>query len=172
MMVGYVHFDPARTGPVAPRGECIEILRRERCLRIEVDDGPRRPRLKRLLADIASGDLLIAPSIATLALSMRDLLLIADRLRAKFCGLRVVAEGIDTSVPAVWPVLEGLIAYEMGKTPRPANGSAPGRGRPRKVTAAQLAAAERALSGGVRSAVVAHHLGIHPTTLMRALKRG
>jgi DNA invertase Pin-like site-specific DNA recombinase len=59
-----------------------------------------RPELERALSLLSSGDVLVVYKIDRLARSLRDLVLIDDRLRAAGVGLRSLTEPIDSSTPA------------------------------------------------------------------------
>lgn len=57
----------------------------------------QRPQLQKLLARIKRGDVLVVWKLDRLARSLRDLLVIMDKLQAVGCGLRSLTEPIDTS---------------------------------------------------------------------------
>lgn len=173
MIVGYFrHIDQA--GAVAP----MALLRVERCLRIESDEPGRYDCRASLLADLAGGDVFVSPSIPHLAVSAVDLLGVVARVHRAGATMRLVAEGVDTSIAAARNALVAVAEYERGVMHarreagryQAALRAAP-VGRPRKLDEALLVTIRDELGNGQTYAAIARALGVHPTTIMRMLRR-
>lgn len=139
-----------------------------------------RPELNRLLDQLRAGDVVVVSRLDRLARSTRDLLEIAEQLKAVEAGLCSLHEPwADTTSPAgrmVLTVFAGIAEFERELIhERTQSGRRAARargvrfGRPAKLTGDQLLLAER-LSGEGRSIpVVAKLLKVHRATLYRAL---
>ena len=175
MIVGYFRqLDSDEENAASP----TVILRAARCLRMESEPPGSRQALTRLIADLANGDVLVSPSIELLAASVSDLIGIAQRIHRRGATLRLVAEQIDTSVPAARNVLAALAEYERralalrrqaGLREAELRGASPGR--PRKLDAKMAYAIRDQVAGGRTHASLAREIGVHPTTIMRLLER-
>lgn len=173
MIVGYFRrIDGA--GAPSPTA----LLRAERCLRIEADDAGEAHGRGRLLADLGKGDVLVAPSIAHLAASVTDLLAVVQRVHKVGATLRLVVEQIDTSIPAARNALVALAEYDRrqwnarrraGLYEAELRGAAVGR--PRKLDDVMLRTIRLELAEGRTYAAIARSLGVHPTTIMRMVRR-
>lgn len=141
----------------------------------------RRPELERLLDHLREGDVLTVTRLDRLARSVRDLLDIAERIQEAGAGLRSLAEPwADTTTPAgkmVLTVFGGIAEFERSlivERTRQGREAAQQRGvkfgpRP-KLSPAQLAHARQLLEGGTPMTEAANLLGVHRTTLYRALR--
>jgi len=176
MIIGYFRQLPDQ--PAQGGGSPAAILRAQRCLRIEVDEGATRSGLNRALAALGSDDVLVSPSIECMVASLRGLLMIVDQVHRKSATLRLVAEKIDTATPAARRILIALADYEcraaerkikVGRIEAVARGIRPGR--PRKLTAAHLEQVRAQLDLGRSFASLAREFGVHPTTVMRFAER-
>ena len=161
-----------------------ELLRLAGCSRIfaEKISGARRqrPELERLLDHLRAGDLVVVTRLDRLARSTRDLLEVAERIQDVGAGLKSLAEPwADTTTPAgrmVMTVFAGIAEFERSliiERTRTGRDAAKARGvkfgRPSALTDEQLALA-RELQGSKSMAEIARVLGVHRSTLYRALE--
>ena len=124
-----------------------------------------RPELTRLLDRLAPGDVLVVWKLDRLSRSLKDLLLILERISAAGAGFRSLTESIDTTVPAGRMMMQMLGAFaeyerEMVKERTQAGlkaARAQGRhgGRRPKFTQAQRAEILSMLAAGRSAAEVA-----------------
>ncbi len=140
-----------------------------------------RPELERLLDHLRTGDVVTVTRLDRLARSTRDLLDIAERIQAAGAGLRSLAEPwADTTSPAgrmVLTVFAGIAEFERSliiERTRSGRAAAKKRGvkfGPRPVlTSAQIEHARELIEQeGRRAQEVAELLGVHRSTLYRAL---
>lgn len=173
MIVGYYRRIEGEEG-----GAPAALLRAERCLRIETDPVGRDDARARLLADLGSGDVLVSPSIAHLAVSAGELLRVCARVHRQGATLRLAAEQIDTSIAAARNALLALAEFERrtlearrrtGRADAELRGARPGR--PAKLDAKMVRTIRDDLAAGRTYASIARGLGVHPTTVMRLLQR-
>lgn len=141
-----------------------------------------RPELARMLDHLRSGDVVIVTRLDRLARSTRDLLDIVDHLKMNGAGLRSLAEPwADTTTPAgrmVMTVFAGLAEFERSLIiDRTRRGREVAQARGVKfgpkptLTAAKIEQARELLDGGRTANEVSELLGVHRTTLFRALRR-
>ena len=143
----------------------------------------KRPELTRMLDHLRTGDVVTVTRLDRLARSTRDLLDIAEQLHAKDAGLRSLAEPwADTTSPAgrmVLTIFGGIAEFERSLiVERTRNGREAAKrrgvrfGPPPTLTAAQLAHARELIDRDDRPMKeVADLLGVHRTTLWRALQK-
>lgn len=143
----------------------------------------KRPELTRMLDHLRTGDVVTVTRLDRLARSTRDLLDIAEQLQAKDAGLRSLAEPwADTTSPAgrmVLTIFGGIAEFERSlivERTRSGREAAKRRGvrfgPPPTLTAAQLAHARELIERDERPMKeVADLLGVHRTTLWRALQK-
>ena len=163
-----------------------EALAAAGCSRIfaEKITGARRdrPELARLLDHLRPGDVVTVTRLDRLARSTRDLLDIAERIQAAGAGLRSLAEPwADTTSPAgrmVLTVFAGIAEFERSLIiDRTRNGREAAKARgvkfgPRPtLTPAQIEHAIELIQGGRTVKEAASLLGVHRSTLYRALER-
>jgi len=141
-----------------------------------------RPELARLLDHLRAGDVVVVARLDRLARSTRDLLEIAERIQAAGAGLRSLAEPwADTTTPAgrmVLTVFAGIAEFERSliiDRTRSGREAAKARGvkfgpRP-TLTPAQIAHALDLIEQGRTIRDVAALVGVHRSTLYRALER-
>ena len=175
MIVGYFRkIDSQEGGAESPTA----TLRAARCLRIESEPPGSREARRRLIADLANGDILVSPSIGHLAASIADLIAVARRIHARGATLRLVAEQVDTSIPAARNVLAALADHEgaalasrraVGLREASLRGAAPGR--PRKLDGGTALRVRDEIASGRTYAAIARDMGVHPTTIMRLAGR-
>lgn len=140
-----------------------------------------RPELGRLLDHLRIGDVVTVTRLDRLARSTRDLLEIAERIKDAGAGLRSMAEPwADTTTPAgrmVLTVFAGMADFERSLiVERTGAGRAAARARgvrfgPRPSLGAEQITHARELiqQAGKTVAEVARLLGVHRSTLYRAL---
>lgn len=143
----------------------------------------KRPELARMLDHLRAGDVVTVTRLDRLARSTRDLLDIAERIQAAGAGLRSLAEPwADTTTPAgrmVLTVFAGIAEFERSliiDRTRSGREAAKARGvkfgpRP-TLSPAQIAHARELIDQDGRTVKqVAELLGVHRSTLYRALER-
>jgi DNA invertase Pin-like site-specific DNA recombinase len=164
-----------------------DTLRECGCTRIfeEKISGVRRdrPELGRLLEHLRPGDVVTVTRLDRLARSTRDLLEIAEHIKAIGAGLRSLAEPwADTTTPAgrmILTVFAGMADFERSLiVERTSAGRVAAKARgvrfgPRPTLAAEQISHARQLIEQERKSVteVARLLGVHRATLYRALGR-
>jgi DNA invertase Pin-like site-specific DNA recombinase len=162
-----------RDGDSAPA-----VLRAERCLRVESEEVGRRDARTQLIAAMANGDVLVSPSIAHLAVSVSDLLRVVGAVHDRGATLRLVAEKVDTSVAGARNALVALADFnrrqlaerrQAGLRQAELDGGRPGR--PRKLDDSMVRSIRDEIEAGGTHAAAARALGVHPTTVMRLLRR-
>lgn len=177
-MGGYVIVGYFRRIDLGEASAPSAILRAERCLRIESEEVGRSELRRQLVASLANGDILVSPSIAHLAVSVVDLLGVAYRVHRVGATLRLAAEQIDTSIPAARNALVALAEYDrrlidqrrqVGRYDAELRGAVPGR--PRKLDDVLVHTIREDLAQGRTYASIARGLGVHPTTIMRLVRR-
>ena len=143
-----------------------------------------RPELVRLLDHLRPGDVVTVTRLDRLARSTRDLLDIAERIQAVGAGLRSLAEPwADTTTPAgrmVLTVFAGIAEFERSliiDRTRSGREAAKRRGvkfgPPPTLTPAQIEHAHALIEQEKRPVKdVAALLGVHRSTLYRALHKG
>lgn len=173
MIVGY-YRRIASTDGMAPTA----LLRAERCMRMESDDMGSSHQRSQLLRDLGKGDMLVSPSIPHLAASATDLLMVIHRVHRVGATLRLVAEQIDTTIPAARNALVALAEYDRRQLDaRRRTGRDEAQvlgglvGRPRKLDDRMLRTIRQDLADGRTYASIARTLGVHPTTVMRLVRR-
>ena len=139
-----------------------------------------RPELSRLLDHLRPGDVLTVTRLDRLARSTTDLLHIAERLKEINAGLRSLAvPWADTTSPAgrmVLTIFAGIADFErslIGERTSAGRAAAKAKGvrfGPKPVlTHEQITHARRLIDKGQSVSEVARLLGVHRTTLYRAL---
>ena len=138
-----------------------------------------RPQLARLIDQLRRDDVVTVTRLDRLARSTRDLLDIAERLQEAGTGLRSLAEPwADTTSPAgrmVLTVFAGIAEFERALiSERTGTGRIAAKargvrfGRPPKLTADQIALAQRLIGEGRSLRDAAKILNVHVSTLYRA----
>ena len=140
-----------------------------------------RPELARMLDQLRAGDVVVVSRLDRLARSTRDLLEIAEQLKEAEAGLRSLHEPwADTTSPAgrmVLTVFAGIAEFErelIHERTRSGRVAAKARGvrfgRPPKLTADQIALAQRLVDEGASVPEASKILNVHRATLYRALR--
>lgn len=137
-----------------------------------------RPELRKALAALNKGDVLIITRLDRLARSTRDLENIVHDIREKGAALRSLADAwLDTATPTgqlVLTVLGGIAQFERSLIrDRTSEGRARAKqagrrlGRPPKLTPHQCGEARRLQAEGQDNAEIARLLGVHRSTISR-----
>ena len=112
LLLGYARVSRAEGQELAPQVSALEAAG---CRRIHEEraSGGRwdRPELTRLLGRLAAGDVLVVWKLDRLSRSLKDLLLILERISAAGAGFRSLTESIDTTVPAGRMMMQMLGAF-------------------------------------------------------------
>ena len=178
VLIGYARVSRAEGQDLAPQVGALEVAGC-RHIREERASGGRwdRPELARLLDRLAPGDVLVVWKLDRLSRSLKDLLLILERIGAAGAGFRSLTETIDTTVPAGRMMMQMLGAFaeyerEMVKERTQAGlraARAQGRhgGRRPKFTQAQRAEILSMLAAGRPAAEVARLFQVHRATISR-----
>lgn len=178
VLIGYARVSRAEGQDLAPQ---IAALEAAGCRRIHEEraSGGRwnRPELTRLLDRLTPGDVLVVWKLDRLSRSLKDLLLILERIGAAGAGFRSLTEAINTTVPAGRMMMQMLGAFaeyerEMVKERTQAGlraARAQGRhgGRRPKFTQAQRAEILSMLAAGRPAAEVARLFQVHRATISR-----
>ena len=141
-----------------------------------------RSELAKMLDHLQPGNVVTVTRLDRLARSTRDLLDIAERIGHAEAGLRSLAEPwADTTTPAGRMVLTffaGVAEFERSLIhERTSAGRAAAKakgvrfGRPPALSAEQIAHARQLISEDKKPAEVARLLGVHRSTLYRAIER-
>jgi len=142
----------------------------------------RRPVYESVIAALQPGDVFVIWDLDRAFRSAKDALVELDQLRSRGVEIRIANLAIDTSTPygiLLYTFVSGLAEFERRLlSQRTREGLAAARkrgkrlGRPPKMTAAQVKAASRKLARKPSdTAAIAAHYGVHPWTLLRAIKR-
>lgn len=139
-----------------------------------------RPELERLLDHVRAGDVVTVTRLDRLARSTKGLLDVVDRLNQAGAGFRSLAEPwADTTSPAgkmVMTVMAGIAEFERSLIiERTQRGQKVARergvkfGAKPKLTPAEIRDAKAQIEAGQSVAAAARQLGVHRSTLYRAL---
>jgi DNA invertase Pin-like site-specific DNA recombinase len=141
-----------------------------------------RPELHKLLAQIRKGDVLVVWKLDRLSRSLRDLLMIMEKLQEGKAGFRSLTEAVDTTTPAgrmmmqmvgSFAEFERAMLKERTKIGLDA-ARKEGRigGRPPKLKPQQQKEIVRLVTKGKKTAAEAARLfSVHPATVSRLLQR-
>jgi hypothetical protein len=142
VLIGYARVSRTEGQDLTPQ---VDALQAAGCRRIHEEraSGGRwdRPELTRLLDRLAAGNVLVVCKLDRLSRSLKDLLLILERIGAAGAGFRSLTESIDTTVPAGRMMMQMLGAFaeyerEMVKERTQAGlKAARAQGRPWRATA-------------------------------------
>jgi DNA invertase Pin-like site-specific DNA recombinase len=157
-------------------------LKEAGCQRIfeETASGGRwdRPELHRLLDQLREGDIVVVWKLDRLTRSLKDLLLILDKIDAAGAGFRSLTEAIDTTVPAgrmLTHMLGSFAEFERamirertraGLRAARMEGRVGGR-KPKLDKNQRQEIIDAVLSGRKRAAQVARLFNVHPATVCR-----
>ena len=178
VLIGYARVSRAEGQDLTPQVSALEAAG---CRRIHEEraSGGRwdRPELARVLGRLAAGDVLVVWKLDRLSRSLKDLLVILERVGAAGAGFRSLNESIDTTVPAGRMMMQMLGAFaeyerEMVRERTQAGlkaARAQGRhgGRQPRFTQAQRAEILNMLAAGRPAAEVARLFQVHRATISR-----
>jgi DNA invertase Pin-like site-specific DNA recombinase len=182
MLIGYarVSTDDQDT---AAQVAALKVAGCERIYREKASGGRwDRPELHRVLDQLRKGDVLVVWKLDRLSRSLRDVLVIMERLADAKAGFRSLTEAIDTTTPAGRMMMQMVGAFaeferamlrertKAGLDAARQDGRIGGR-RP-KLSPQQQAEIRRMVSkGGKTAAEAARLFKIHPATVSRLLAR-
>jgi DNA invertase Pin-like site-specific DNA recombinase len=177
-LIGYARVSKNEDQHIAPQ---IDALEAAGCTRVyeEKASGGRwdRPELHRLLERLGEGDVLVVWKLDRLSRSLKDLLLILEKVDAAGAGFRSLTEAIDTTIPAGRMMMQMLGSFaeferamvrertQAGLSAARAQGRRGGR-RP-KLTAEQRAEILAMLDTGRSTADVSRLFRVHRATISR-----
>jgi DNA invertase Pin-like site-specific DNA recombinase len=182
MLIGYARVSTSEQETAAQ----VTALKAAGCERIyrEKASGGRwdRPELHRLLDQLRRGDVLVVWKLDRLSRSLRDVLMLMERLAGARAGFRSLTEAIDTTTPAGRMMMQMVGAFaeferamlrertRAGLEAARRDGRIGGR-RP-KLTPQQQAEIIRMVSKGNKTGADAARLfAVHPATVSRLLSR-
>jgi DNA invertase Pin-like site-specific DNA recombinase len=182
MLIGYARVSTDDQDTAAQ----VAALKAARCERVfrEKASGGRwdRPELHRLLEQLRKGDVLVVWKLDRLSRSLRDVLIIMERLAEAKAGFRSLTEAIDTTTPAGRMMMQMVGAFaeferamlrertKAGLETAREEGRIGGR-RP-KLSPQQQAEIRKMITRGDKTAADAARLfKIHPATVSRLLAR-
>ena len=182
MQVGYARVSTDEQGTAAQ----VAVLKSAGCERIyrEKASGGRwdRPELHRLLDQLRKGDVLVVWKLDRLSRSLRDVLVIMERLADAQAGFRSLTEAIDTTTPAGRMMMQMVGAFteferamlkertKAGLDAARQEGRIGGR-RPKLSPQQQAQIRKMVSSGGKTAAEAARLFKIHPATVSRLLAK-
>ena len=182
MLIGYARVSTSEQETATQ----VTALKAAGCERIyrEKASGGRwdRPELHRLLDQLRKGDVLVVWKLDRLSRSLRDVLIIMERLGEAKAGFRSLTEAIDTTTPAGRMMMQMVGAFaeferamlrertRAGLEAARRDGRIGGR-RP-KLTPQQQAEIIRMVSKGNKTGADAARLfAVHPATVSRLLSK-
>lgn len=177
-LLGYARVSRAEDQDTGPQ---IEALEAAGCRRIfeEKASGGRwdRPELHRLLDRLGAGDVLVVWKLDRLSRSLKDLLMILDRIEKAGAGFRSLTENIDSTTASGRMMMHMLGSFaeferEMVRERtqaglRAARAQGRGGGRQPKLTKTQQTEVITMLKTGRSAADVARLFRVHRTTISR-----
>ncbi len=183
MFIGYARVSTQEQNPKAQ----IDALEADGCVRIftETASGAQRdrPELRAALDYMRPGDTLVVWKLDRLARSLKQLIETVERLGERDIGLRSLTEQIDTTSPGgrlIFHIFGALAEFERAIIrERTMAGLKAARsqgrvgGRPPALSEKDLAAARALMSNPeITVTEIARRLGVHPSTLYRAIPGG
>lgn len=179
MKIGYART--STTEQVAGFEAQIRDLKAADCTKIfqeQTSSVAVREQLEAAIDYLREGDVLLATKLDRLARSMRDLLSIVERVRAKGAGLRILAMDLDTTTPTgelILQVVGAIAQWERAmmlerQREGVAKAKAAGKYRGRAKTArAKSGDVEAALRAGEAPSEVARRLSIGRSSVYRIM---
>ncbi len=142
-----------------------------------------RPELHRLLSNLRKGDLVVVWKLDRLSRSLRDLLMVMEKIQKIGAGFKSLTESIDTTSPAgrmMMQMVGSFAEFERAMLrERVFNGMAVARkegrvgGRPFKLKDHQKKEAMSLVKSGDKTAAdVARLFNVSPATICRLLQKG
>ena len=183
MLLGYTRVSKGEEQNSALQRKALEEAGVERIFE-EKASGARwdRPELQRLMDQLRPGDVVVVWKLDRLSRSLKDLLILMERIDKAGAGFRSLTESIDTTTPAGRMMMQMVGSFaeyerEMIRERTQAGlqaARAEGRtgGRPPKLTEQQrLDIADNVLSGRKSGADMARLYSISETTVSRIVSR-
>jgi DNA invertase Pin-like site-specific DNA recombinase len=183
MILGYTRVSKGEEQNSALQRKALEEAMVERVFE-EKASGARwdRPELQRLLDQLRPGDVVLVWKLDRLSRSLKDLLILMERIDKAGAGFRSLTESIDTTTPAgrmMMQMVGSVAEYEREMIRERTQAGlqaarAKGRtgGRPPKLTEQQrLDIADNVLSGRKSGAEMARLYSISETTVSRIVSR-
>jgi DNA invertase Pin-like site-specific DNA recombinase len=183
MLIGYARVSTDEQDTTAQ----VRALKAAQCERIyrEKASGGRwdRPELQRLLDQLRKGDVLVVWKLDRLSRSLRDVLMIMERLAEARAGFRSLTEAIDTTTPAGRMMMQMVGAFaeferamlrertKAGLESARRDGRIGGR-RPKLSAQQRTEIARMVLRGDKTAAEAARLFRVHPATISRLLSQG
>lgn len=178
MLIGYARVSKADDQDTRPQ---IDALKAAGCKRVyeEKASGGRwgRPELQRLLGELDAEDVLVVWKLDRLTRSLKDILLILEKIDAAGAGFRSLTEAIDTTTPAgrmMMQMLGSFAEFERAMVrERTRAGLQAARergrigGRRPKLTSDQRAEIVGMLNDGRNAAEIARIFRVHRATIGR-----
>ena len=183
MIIGYTRVSKGEEQNFALQRKALEGENVERLFE-EQASGARwdRPKLQRMMDQLRPGDVIVVWKLDRLSRSLKDLLILMERLDKAGAGFRSLTEAIDTTTPAGRMMMQMVGAFaeferEMIRERTQAGlhaARAQGRigGRPSKLTKQQRQdVTDNVLSGRKSGADMARLYSISETTVSRIVSR-
>jgi DNA invertase Pin-like site-specific DNA recombinase len=183
MILGYTRVSKGEEQNFALQRKALEEAMVERVFE-EKASGARwdRPELQRLMDQVRPGDVVVVWKLDRLSRSLKDLLILMERIDKAGAGFRSLTESIDTTTPAGRMMMQMVGSFseyerEMIRERTQAGlqaARAEGRtgGRPPKLTEQQrLDIADNVLSGRKSGADMARLYNVSETTVSRIVSR-
>jgi DNA invertase Pin-like site-specific DNA recombinase len=181
MLVGYARVSKGDVQDTRLQTRALKAARVSKVFEEKASGGRwERPELQRLLEQLRKGDVVVVWKLDRLSRSLRDLILIMDKIAAAGAGFRSLTEAVDTTSPAgrmVMQILGCFAEFERsmirertraGLDAARAQGRLGGR-RP-KLKPDQVDEVRKMVLSGRKSAADAARLfGVHPSTISRLL---
>ena len=141
-----------------------------------------RPALQELLSRLARGDVVVVWKLDRLSSSLRDVLMLLERIQERQAGFRSLTEAVDTTTPAgrmMMQMVDSFAEFERATLKERTRAGIDaarkeGRigGRPPKLNPRQRQEIVRLVKRGRTTAADAARLfGVHPATVSRLLQR-
>lgn len=182
MQIGYARVSTGEQG-VAAQVAALQAAGCERVYR-ETGSGGRwdRPQLRLILEQLRPGDVLVVWKLDRLSRSLRDMLVIMERLEAAGAGFRSLTEAVDTTTAGgrmMMQMLGTFAEFERAMLrERTRTGLETARregrrgGRRPKLSPAQVSEIQKMVGRGEKTAADAARLfQVHPATVSRLLAR-
>lgn len=181
MKIGYARVSTTDQNPDLQ----LDALKKAGCRKVFTDEASgasiTRPQLKKTLAILKAGDVLIVWKLDRLGRSLSHLIQLTSELAGRGVGFRSLSEAIDTTSAhgkLLLHMLGALAEFERSLiTERTRAGLAAAKrrgvkvGRKPKLSPAQVKHAAKLIAGGERGDEVAKTMQVGKSTLYRALAR-
>ena len=182
MLIGYARVSN-NDQETAAQVSALKAVGCERIYREKASGGRwDRPELHRLMDQLRKADVLVVWKLDRLSRSLRDVLIIMERLAETRAGFRSLTEAIDTTTPAGRMVMQMIGAFaeferamlqertKAGLDSARCQGRVGGR-RPKLSPQQQAEIRKMVSNGGKTAADAARLFQIHPATVSRLIAR-